>query len=303
MRSFACLTGLVALALIAVLVLVHSLNQPWLKHRLQKLARTSAGVELDYRAARIAGLSEAEVEGLVIQSPAAVRPFAPHLVRVGRLDARWSLAALLLGRGPIIQRVAASDVTLTAVVDEHGRTSFDDLSSSGSTSAPGPTVPLSRVASKLLGTAPPVGQVDIDDITLILVRTEHGDVSDRTELTGVAIHLTASSAEPAARGWRAQAKLGSPANPLELGLKRVRRSAEMDDASARFWVAVDATSSALTASLDMRMIKQTFAAGVSVDHGLHVEASLRFDPDGRSDRCHGGAHRSGRWCGDRRGVD
>ncbi len=276
--SFACLVGLLAVVAVAVPVLLHSLDRPWFKRRLQGIARTSVGVEIDYCAARIELLSGAEIDGLVVQSPTEVRQFAPDLVRVGRVEARWSLRSLLLGRSPIIGRVAVSDVTLTVVVDEYGRTSWDALSASGSTSAPGPTVPLSRQASKFLGTAPPVGQIDINHITLALVRTEHGAVSDRTELRGTSATLGTSSAEPTARGWRVQAGFGSPVTPLELQVTRERLGVVTGAARSRLWVAIDATSSAATAAFDLRMIEQTFAAIVSADHWLHAEASLRFDP-------------------------
>jgi translocation and assembly module TamB len=211
--SLACLGGLVVFVAVAAVVLLHSLDRPWLKRRLQALVRASSGVEFDYQTARVALLSGAEIAGLVVQSPGEVRASAPDLIRVGRVDAHWSLRSLLLGPGPLIERLTLSSVALTVVVDEHGRTSFDALSS-GSQSAPGPTVPLSHQASKWLGTAPPVGQLDVDRLTLTLLRTEHGAVSDRIELGGVSVTLALRSAEPAVRGWRAIAGLGSPATPL-----------------------------------------------------------------------------------------
>jgi translocation and assembly module TamB len=278
LRSLAALGGLIALVAVAVIVLLNSLDRPWLKGRIQGLARSSGGVEIDYSRARIEALSGAEIEGLVVRSPVDLRRFAPDLVRVGRVDVRWSLGSLLLGRGPVIRHVAVSDVTLAVVVDEHGRTSFDALAQPGSTSARAPKAPLSRQASKLLGTAPLVGQLDVDRVTLVLVQIDHGQVSDRTELRGVSMALATSSAEPDARGWRVQLGLGSPAAPLELGLTRTGDGAPPGGARARLWVTVDATSSALTAGLDLRMIEQTFAASVSADHWLHAEASLRFDP-------------------------
>src|SRR5208283_6205083 len=101
----------------AVVVLLHCVDQPWLKRRIQRLAIASAGVEVDYDTARIDLLSGIEIDGLVVRSPAEVRPFASELVRVGRVDARWSAMSLLRGRAPLIRRVAVSDVTLTVVVD------------------------------------------------------------------------------------------------------------------------------------------------------------------------------------------
>jgi hypothetical protein len=266
----------VAFAGATVIALLHSLEQPWLKHALQRLVRTSAGVEVDYRVARIELLSGAEIGDLVVRSPTPVRSFAPDLIRIARVEARWSLASILRGRGPIIERLVASDVGLTVVVDERGKTSFDFVGTP--TTTPQPTVPLSRQASKFLGTTPPVGEVDIDHITLGLVRTEHAAPTDRTELSGVSIHMAASSAEPTTKGWRLQAGLGSPANPLEPRLARLREGGEIAAAQARCWVAMDATSTALNASLDLRMIGQTFAKSVSADRWLHAEALVRFEP-------------------------
>ena len=193
-RFLACLVGLVAVVVVVVVVLLRSLDQPWLKRRLQGAVRASAGVDIDYRAARVGLFSGAHIDGLVVASPAEVRPFASDLVRVGTVDARWSLGSLLLGRGPTVESLEVSDVALTVVVDEHGRTSFDALTPSGSKPAPGPTVPLSRKASKFLGTAPPVGWLDIGAVTLALVRTDHAEFFERWELRGLPLALATSLA-------------------------------------------------------------------------------------------------------------
>jgi hypothetical protein len=265
-------------AVVAGLVALHSLDQPWMKSRVRRLARTLAGVEIDYRAARVDLLSGAEVEGLVVRSPAELQRFAPDLVRVARVDARFSLASIVRGRGPMVQRLVVSDVALTVVVDEQGKTSFDSLSGSSTAPKSERASPLSRAAATLLSEAPPVGELDVDGVTIAVIRTHPGDASERMDLRGLSLHLAARSAEPEARGWRVQAGLGSPASPLGLGLSWVRRGAEEGSARARFWVTMDATSSALRAALDLQMIEQTFAAGVSADHGLHAEANVRFDP-------------------------
>jgi len=276
-RSLAGLAALVALLTVALVVFLHSLDRPWLKRRIQRLARTSGGVEIDYRAARIDLLSGAGIDGLVVQSPAEVRRFAPELVRVERVEVGWSLGALLMGRRPVLGRVAVSDVTLTVVVDEHGRTSFDALSSPGPSPAPGPTEPLSHQAANLLGNAPPLGDLGVDRVTVALVRTEKGEVSERAELRGHGATLVTSSAAPAAKGWRARAGLGSASEPLDLSLTRTV-GPDASAARAKLWITLDATSSALAAALDVRMLEQTFAASVSASHWIHAEASVRFDP-------------------------
>ena len=270
--------GLLALVVVTVLVLLRSLDQPWLKGRLQRLVQTAAGVEIDYQALRVDPTSGLSLEGLLVRSPAEVRTFAPELVRVGRAEARWSLGALLRGRGPALEDVRVSDVTLTVVVDERGRTSFDALSPSSSTAPASPSVPLSHQASTLLGAPLPVGRFAVDRVTLALVQTESGVASERIELKGLALGLASSSAEPTARGGRVDLALGSRSAPLELVLTRAPAGAKVATARAKLWLTLGATSSTATAALDVRMIEQTFAASVSADHWLHAEASVRFDP-------------------------
>jgi translocation and assembly module TamB len=268
--SLPALGACVAVIAFAELVLLHGLDQPWMKRRLQGLVCTSAGVEIDYRTARIDLFRGAQIEGLVVRSPPEVRPFAPDFVRVGRLDARWSLRSLLSGRA-LIGRIALSDVKLTVVVDEQGRTSLDALFPP----APGPKVPLSRKAALWFGNAPLVDQVDVDRLTLVWVRTARREVFDRTELRGLAV---AGRAESTAKGWRLAAGLGSSTDPLDLQLTREQRGAAAAAARASLWVTVDASSLAITAVLDLRLIEQTFAPRISADHGLHVEGSVQFDP-------------------------
>jgi hypothetical protein len=278
-RTLAGLVGLVVIALVGAWVALHSLDRPWMKGRVQRLAITLAGVEIDYRAARVDLLSGAEIEGLVVRSPAEVARFAPDLVRVGRVDARFSLASIVLGRGPTVQRLAVSDVALTVVIDEHGKTSFDAFSASGSTpKASSAPVPLSGRAASLLSKAPPLGELDVRGVTIAVIRTDHGDVSERMDLTGVSLHLATSSEQPTAKGWRVQAGLGSAASPLDLGLSWVHKGADEGSARAKLWLTVDATSSKFHGALDLRMIEQTFAASVAADHWLHAEASAKFDP-------------------------
>jgi translocation and assembly module TamB len=277
-RWAACLLGLITCGSLGLFVLLHALDQPWVKRRLQLWVRTSAGVEVDYRAAQIAILSGASVEGLVVRSPAQVGRFARDLLRIDRVKAQWSLATLLSGRRPVFERVIASQVALFCVVDEHGRTSFDALSEAGPTSAPEPAVPLSQLARLWLGTAPPLRQLAVDHITLTLIRTAHGQAFDRWELQGGAIALAASALEPAKPGWLASAGLGSPAKPLALLLSRAVPGAATSAARAQLWLTLEATSSALHAAIDVRMLEQSFATRVSARHWLHAQASALFDP-------------------------
>ena len=278
LRPLASLAAVVALVLVGAQVLLHSLEAPWLKARLQRLARTSAGVEIDYRTARVDLLSGAAIEGLVVESPEEVRRFAAELVRVGRLDATWSLGALLRHDGPVLTQLAVSGVTLGVVVDENGRSSFDALAKPGPAPRAGPPVPLSQQASNLLAGALPLGRLGVDHVTLVLVQTSKGTVVDRTELRGLGLALATGLAAKPATGASVEAQLGSMATPLDLELAREHEGVPVGAAKAKLWMQVDATSLALTAAIDLRMVDQTFAASVSADRWLHAEARLRFDP-------------------------
>ena len=279
-RGAACTGGLVAAVVVATLVLLRSLDRPWIKSRLQGIARTAGGVEIDYRSAHIAWLSGAVIDGLVVQSPSELRRFAPDLLRVDRIEVEWSLGALLRRRGPFVRRAEVRGIALTVVADENGRTSFDALAPSPAPPKPppAPSVPLSRQASKALGEALPIGELDVDDVALNLVRTEHGQELERSQVRGLSFALTTMSAEPAARGSRVQAGLGSPASPLDVQVTRAPATGEAKSAHAKLWLTVDATSTAVSAAFDLRMREQTFAAAVPEDHWLHAEAHVRFDP-------------------------
>jgi translocation and assembly module TamB len=279
-RGLAGAGALVVVVVATALVLLSSLDRPWIKSRIQAIARTSGGVEIDYREGHVGWLSGIDLQGLVVQSPPEVRRFAPDLVRVDRMKVAWSLGGLLLGHGLAVPRAAISGVTLTVVVDENERTSFDALSPSHSPPKPppAPPVPLSQQAATYLASVLPIGEFDLDDFTVQIVRTDHGDAIEQSELRGLAISVIATAAEPPTKGARVQLALGSPAKPLELALTRAPSGVAANSARARFSLTVDATSAAVHAALDLRMLEQTFAASVAADHWLHAEANVAFDP-------------------------
>ena len=57
--------ALIAAVVVAALVLLRSLDRPWIKTRIQAIARTSGGVDVDYDSARLAWSSGLAIEGLV----------------------------------------------------------------------------------------------------------------------------------------------------------------------------------------------------------------------------------------------
>ncbi|HXX67830.1 MAG TPA: hypothetical protein VEK07_11640 [Polyangiaceae bacterium] len=276
LRALAVLLGTAAVfGLAAHEMLLHCLHQKWLKRPLLELARRSLGVDFDYRAARVDLFSEADIDGLVITTPPDFRAFPEDLLRVGHVEAHWSLGELLRGR-PLVERIAVSDVALNVVVDERGRTSFDALLPARPSAEP--TVPLSRQASRLLATTPPIGRLDVHGVSLGLVRTDGGHVSEHTILRGLSVALHVRPAASAVAGWRADASLGSPSSPVELELSRAGPDVPAADARARLWAMVDASSEALHATLDLRVIDQTLLSTLSADRWLHAEAHLHFDP-------------------------
>ncbi len=276
-RALLGLATFAALVVVAVVVLLHDLDQPWLKRRVQAMARASAGLDIDYASVRVALLSGAVVEGLVVQTPAEFRALAPDLAAVDHIEARWSPSSLF-GRGPAIEVLTISGLAVTIVADERGRTSLDALSPPDSTrKSPAPGVPLSRQAAAWLTAPPPVGKVNVDRVVLTWVRAEHAEITDRTVLRGVSL---AVAAMPAAEGWRVQAGLGSPEAPLPLEVEHERAGAPAGAARASLWLTFDATSSALALGLDLRVIEQTLAPGLGLDgqnDRLHAQANLRFD--------------------------
>lgn len=261
-------------ALVAHLLLLHGLDQPWLKHRLLALARASLGTEVDYRAARIDLFTGADIDQLTIATPADFRSLSPDLLRVGHVRAHWSVASLWRDR-PLVDHLSVSDVSITVVVDEQARTSYDALLPPRSSSEP--TVPLSRRASKFLATAPPVGRVDVERVSLGLVRIDHGVAFERDSLRGISAVLAVSSAAPLA-GWGGAVNFGSSNDPLELEWTRALGADPPAVARAKLWARCSASSAELNTAFDLRMVEETLVPTVSADHWLHAEARFRFDP-------------------------
>ncbi len=271
--------GALAVTLGAVLALLfvalRSLDRPWVKGRVQALARSAGGVDIDYASAQLALSSGILLRDLVLRSPPEMQAFAPELARAGSVAVRWSWPSLWSGRGPFVRQVTIADLALTVVADEHGRTSFDAI---GPPRKPSPPVPLSHLAASFLGTAAPVERVDVNRAALTLVQIEGGAVAARTDLRGLSLALAMSAAGPAASGSRLQLDLGQASSPLALELARAPAGATPSVARANLWATFDATPAAAKAILDLQLTEQTFAQGLDVDHGVHAEAALRFDP-------------------------
>ena len=248
-RALAALGALLALVVVAVLVILGNLERPWVKTRLQALARSSAGVEVDYAEARVRLLGGASLAGLVVRSHDG------ELVRAGAVEAEWSLS------GARIRDARLRDVVVTLVA-------HDDATPSPSPQ-PEPVAakpePLSQLIAARLGSAPPIDRLSIENVTLIVLRPR-----ERLELRGLGVQVQT-------RPWRVA--LGSASAPLDLRLDRRLDGAAAGSAQARLSLSLSASASQIDAALEARLIKQTLAAAAgAVDRLIALEATARFDP-------------------------
>src|SRR6185436_8232096 len=83
-----------ALMLVTAVMLVRSIDRPWLKRRLQAAARARSGAEVDWTATHVRVRSGLVVDGLVVRSPAPWQALAPELLRVEALDVGWTRHSL-----------------------------------------------------------------------------------------------------------------------------------------------------------------------------------------------------------------
>ncbi|WP_326491732.1 hypothetical protein [Myxococcus stipitatus] len=273
------LVGVPALALVATLVILHHLDSPWLKERILPRVEAATGLRLDYQVARVAVLSGVRLEGLVVRNPAPFDAVAPELLRVGVLEAKWSLGALPWG--PVrVARVEAHDVSVTVVADDAGPTSIDALSGPPSPAPPAPPsddapVGTSRQLATLLAGSPPVGQVFLSGVSLTYVRVRQGAIIDRWALRGLAAAL---ELKPGDASWTLSARLGEPGAPLPL---EVRREQSASPAEARLDLALSAEvgGAAARVRVDLDVAHQSFDTRFGVRPLLHGGVRAAFDGD------------------------
>ena len=255
----------VALVLFAAVLLLHDLARPWLKPRLLARIDSASGMQLDYRAARIDVLSGLHLEGLVVRTPGKLQKVAPELLRVGSVDARWSLRALL-GHGIKIEQVSVRDLAVTLVAD-------DAAPPPAEVSAAKPSPGLSRQLAALLQTAPPIGQLEVSGLALSYLTVKSGAVVDRFSLRGLAAEV---KAEPDGHTWKLALNVGQPASPLRLELSREGKlgagSAALDLA-----LAAELTDWSGHARVDLDVSQQSFDPRVHVQKLLHGAVDADID--------------------------
>ncbi len=265
-------TAFVAALFAALLWITSHLDSPAVKHRLLAYVREGAGIELDYRSARVSWQDGVVIEGLVVRSPAQVVALEPDLLRVGQAELAWSL----FGPGPYIRQVRVTDVALSIVVDEHGRTSFDWLLPPSTTPEP-PGLPLSQRPRDLLGAPPILGRIEVAPIVVRILRTENGQPRERLMLAGVGL---GARFESASDGAELHLEVGSEERPLALELTRDGARA----AAASVFVTAAVSSTAARAALGCALHEQALTDAVRIKDVLAARVTARFEPgEGRAE--------------------
>ncbi|MFO6418981.1 hypothetical protein ACLBKS_02120 [Hylemonella sp. W303a] len=221
---------MVVLASLAMVALVlRQLDHPWVKPRVVAAVEAASGLRVDYQRASASLTSGLRLEHVVVYTPAPFNSVAPELLRVGRLEADWSLRSLVFGPARVA-RVAVHDVSFTWVADESGAHSLSALNSEPSEpNAKGEDASsgTSRQLTEFFSALAPVAQVEVSGVVLEHVRTRDVEVVDRWSLRGLSLAartvLPARSDGPttgSGESWTLQAEMGRPDTPLALTLAR-----------------------------------------------------------------------------------
>jgi translocation and assembly module TamB len=266
LRGVAAIGVLLVAVLGSALVLANSLDRPWIKRRIQALALSGGRVEIDYGAIRISLLSGLVMSDLVVRSPEEDRPFVQELLRVGRLDARWSPSSLF-GAGPKVPELNIDHVTLTVVANENGRTSFDAI-------LPPSTTPISQLPSVMKGLGAALGRIHLTDVAMTLVKTELKKVVERDTLRDFAIDVDVA---PPSSG-RVSGAIGKQDAPLTLRIERHSERAGDGSATVRTFMNGHIQPSNAKVTLDIHVVKQDFASDVTVDRLVRLDTEATFNP-------------------------
>ncbi|HVT06728.1 MAG TPA: hypothetical protein VHO67_04700 [Polyangia bacterium] len=267
--AFAAVLVLVA---VAVAVVLGSLDAPWMKARVQRIARDSAGIDLDYRALKVRLFSGVWLDGLVVATPAPLASLTPELARIDHLEATWSLSSLL-GGGPKIRTVVIDGVSVALAQDAAGRTSLDLLGTGPrAPEKPSPPTPLSRLAAKIFSGAAPVGRLDVTRVQAASVRAAADGTVQRDSVRGLQVSL---ATRPAPGGWAATVGLGSASTPLAVEIARQGPAT----AAARLALALTANGApdGFSLATDVRVVSQDLVS-VQVSELVHVDAAVKPDP-------------------------
>jgi translocation and assembly module TamB len=263
--------ALVVVVIVAALVVVvRSLDQPWLKRRLQAMAHAKTGLDVDWTATHVRLFSGVRIDELVVRTPPALRGEAPELVRIGGLDVAWTARSLVSGT-PRLTALTAESLALTLVRDEAGRTSLSTIEPTAAGPAT-PSPPASKQLAANLAGPPLVGRIAIARATVTVLARAAGAPSERIVVDGLALE---ASLTPAGSGFALHLFLGHSDAPLSLSVARARDGVGVGNGQARLWAAIDASPEEARVQLDVDVVAQTLSPSLHVAEVAHVEAQAR----------------------------
>ena len=225
------------------------------------LLRAQGNVDVEYSLVCVALGSTVDIDGLTVRTPAPLRDVAPDLLHIGHVHVEYSWASMRHG-GAFVQRIDLRDVKIT-VVDRDGHTSLD--SSTPSTEAP---LPRSQTLAAALTGGAPLRGLHIDGLEVTLARIR-GEVREDYSITARGtIDLETAGSD----AFSVRLGLGKATEPLDVtvtrGAERARASLSLD---------IGASSSSITAVLELGPREQTFLPGVKLTESLVAHLRATFD--------------------------
>lgn len=187
---------LICLVVIGLLVALRNLDTGLVKQRLRNLVLSQGGLQLNYVSAEADIFTGLSLHGITVASPPEFQAVAPTLIKAGVLRLGWSL----FGSGATLKRLTARDVEVTIVIDEHGRTSLDALSSGPPKPPPAPEhdpTPGEQLV-KAVQSLPDFERLSFRSVTVNILQTRGGVVVARTRVSGLDLR-TESTGEDAKR--------------------------------------------------------------------------------------------------------
>ena len=294
--------GLLAAILVAgslVGLLLRSLDHPRVKRQLLALVHDLSAIDIDYDATQVRLLSGLRIQGLVVRSPVPYQDLAPELLRLDALELEWSLPRLLSILPPL-RRVTLRGLRVTVVRDVDGQLSLSRLGGDAPQPAKRPTPP-SRLLGSLLAQTPPLQELRVEQVALVLLQRGTAGLAQRVTLGGLRAEL---SAERSAGRWQVRIQAGTPSAPLNLLAQREGRSAPLGPPAPRSLppplqpagevlaqLALDlrASAAALDVDLDLHLLRETLTpllapqlpagsdAAPRRRHLVRLRAQARFD--------------------------
>ena len=221
------LLGLVVLCIGLALIAAANLDARPMKGIVVGLAKDQ-GVALDYDVAGVT-FGGVKVRNLRVASPAEDAALAPDLIKIGRIDGRWSLFSKR------VDELVVGELALTVVVDPDGTTSLDRFLAGIPPSEPKPETPLSRV--------------------LELVRIE--GVTAHARVEAVTVTVLRKGQDPITlTGLEATAALENGLLHAGLGPSELRLQIGKQHAAVRLGIAVETTQDTAKLTIDGSLVSQ-----------------------------------------------